>query len=232
MRKTLRSLLSFALRLIQKSEVIMGLWKSFCSNAGNAFWWSLASLVGGLMPLWTAMFLRRLHNQPIGIRDFAQRGDFALYSAAFLAPVIYQVAASVRRETSFLRTGAMTMSATMLAFSAIVFTAVNPDLITSHTADGAVTSGPLNMSFLLKISWMLLIFGFAMAFAVFLNESYQENPNIDSAGKIDIGVMDKQFTLKDPVKVATENTTVEPQLSEELIQEDLGGKFKGDIDVQ
>jgi len=206
----------------------MGLWKALCANLSNAFWWSLASLIGGLMPLWTAMFLRGLHKQPIGISDFATRGDFALYSAAFLAPAIYQVAASVRRETSFLRTGAMTLCSMMLAFSAIVFTSVNPDLVRSRNVDPSQVLGPTNNHFLLTVSWILLIFGFLMAFAVFLNQSYLENPNLTVSENVDIGLLSRQFTLRRPVGVATTDPTAEVPISEHLLETELKDRFEED----
>lgn len=149
------------------------------------------------MPLWTAMFLRGLHHEPVNISDFAIRGDFALYSAAFLAPAIYSVAASVKRESSFLQTGAMTLLSIALAFSAIVFTSVSPDLL------GVSLSSPhvwkdMNLRFMLVVSWLLLIFAFSMAFVVFLNESYREEPNLRVADEVEMSILRQQVDLKKP----------------------------------
>ena len=44
---------------------------------------------GTLMPIWLGMLLLALFDQPIGLTSFIDQGQFAIYSAAAITPLIY-----------------------------------------------------------------------------------------------------------------------------------------------
>ena len=48
-------------------------------------------IMGTLLPVWLSLFLLRLFSQPIGFGTFLDEGQFAIYSAAALAPILYSL---------------------------------------------------------------------------------------------------------------------------------------------
>ena len=44
---------------------------------------------GSLMPVWLSSVLLILFNQPVGIGTFVDNGEFAIYAAAALSPIIF-----------------------------------------------------------------------------------------------------------------------------------------------
>ncbi len=51
----------------------------------------LYTLVGGLLPVHGGMLLFKLFSRVVQFSDFSDNGEFALYSAALLAPSLYLI---------------------------------------------------------------------------------------------------------------------------------------------
>jgi hypothetical protein len=54
------------------------------------------NLLGSLMPIWGTYFVLKLHQQPFHLNDFVKHGEFALYTAAFLAPALQLVVSNIK----------------------------------------------------------------------------------------------------------------------------------------
>ena len=53
--------------------------------------WLAYTLLGGLFPVWGGYLLLRLYQKAMSISDFTSNGEFAIYSAALLAPSLYLI---------------------------------------------------------------------------------------------------------------------------------------------
>jgi len=51
--------------------------------------WLCWSMLGGLLPVWGGWFVSLLFKRQIGISNFADSGEFALYSASFLSTIFF-----------------------------------------------------------------------------------------------------------------------------------------------
>ena len=176
--------------LLGRSTLAVGLWKAAAAHWQNALWWSLCNFGGGLAPLWIAIFLRRLFSHPANLRSFVEHGDLALYAAAFLAPLLFQIVARIRRAGSLLQIGALILTSLALVFAALVFTAVSPEL---------ANRGIVNEALLLRSSSMVFLFASGMAIAVFLNEAQLENPDLTAAEMVDRTILSDAVQSRSPV---------------------------------
>ena len=86
--------------------------------------WVLYNFLGSLMPIWSTYFLLRLYSQSFVLNDYVKHGEFALLTAAFLAPALQQVVQSIRDERYVLGTGAVFLAVTGLVISAILYSGV------------------------------------------------------------------------------------------------------------
>jgi hypothetical protein len=72
-----------------------GLWTSLKATRKSdwyqAFLILLYTLGGGLAPLWIGWPLAKFSNHALTLSDFAHNGEFALYSAAAVAPCLYLI---------------------------------------------------------------------------------------------------------------------------------------------
>jgi hypothetical protein len=129
--------------------------------------WVAYNCLGSLMPIWGSYFLLHLFHQTFTLNDFAKHGEFALYTAAFLAPALQQVVRNIKNEKYVLGTGAVLISVTGLVVSAIIYSG----LITVQTLSGPPSSSgpaksPLDEHFLFNAT--LVIFVLSLIFAVFV----------------------------------------------------------------
>src|SRR5437588_3999549 len=53
--------------------------------------WLLYNLIGGLLPMWGGLLLLYIFGHHDRWQQLISRGEFALYSAALLAPAVYVV---------------------------------------------------------------------------------------------------------------------------------------------
>jgi hypothetical protein len=71
----------------------LGLWRilsaQFAENRRDTLVLTGYSVLGGLAPLWMGALIRKWYGQPFSLNAVAGHGEFALYSAALLAPALY-----------------------------------------------------------------------------------------------------------------------------------------------
>ena len=72
--------------LYQEFKIWLNL-KQFCKTLK----WLFAMMAGGLFPIWGSSILLILYSKNIQWLDFVRNGEFALYSAATLAPALYLI---------------------------------------------------------------------------------------------------------------------------------------------
>jgi hypothetical protein len=152
-----------------------------------------------MMPLWVTLFMRWAYGLPFRVESFILRGDFALYSAAFLAPILYQIAARMKSEKTRLGLGAMILSTLGLVFSALIYTVLNPEMTTN-----GVALQVHNTAGVIRLSLAMLLFAFLFAVCVFLNEQQLEPEDLANAELIDSSILNMKMDELAPQPTATE----------------------------
>ncbi|MDQ3816154.1 MAG: hypothetical protein M3362_00510 [Acidobacteriota bacterium] len=90
--------------------------------------WLMYTLLGGLIPVWGGIVTFRLLSINYNFGTFTSNGEFALYSAAMLAPACYLIAKDYKDTVFVYRSVFIFICVFCLLFSAILFslvTAVN-----------------------------------------------------------------------------------------------------------
>lgn len=77
-------------------ELIRTIKSSQLSHWSDALMWLMYTLIGGLLPLWGGAVLIKLSGKWEGLSLFFHHGEFAIYSAALLAPTIYVITRAFR----------------------------------------------------------------------------------------------------------------------------------------
>jgi hypothetical protein len=129
--------------------------------------WVAYNFLGSLMPIWGTYFLLHLYDQPFVLNDFAKHGEFALYTAAFLAPALQQVVKSIRNQKYVLGTGAVLIAVTGLVISAIIYSGLTTGLTlkTSLEQHGGPVVLLAKPSEAFLFSSTLVLFGSSLVFA-------------------------------------------------------------------
>src|SRR2546427_10690573 len=104
--------------------------------------WLAFTLVGGLIPVWGGMVLFLLLSKPVFFSTFSSNGEFAIYSAAILAPSLYLIAKDRTTSNFLFRPFFSLICVVGLLLSAMLFAGVTA----VHT--GGLGSVSLNVGFL------------------------------------------------------------------------------------
>ena len=127
--------------------------------------------VGTLMPLWAGLLLLSLMNQPIGSNTFLDQGQFAIYSAAALTPVVYVLSKDHKgHETAFY----MLIMVVCLLISVLIFT------LAESTSLAPDTDSP-NKSYLRIASVIVYIFSLFATFCLQLFDSTYNDFDMQAA---------------------------------------------------
>ena len=124
------------------------------------------------MPIWGTYFLLKLHHQPFHIDDFAKHGEFALYTAAFLAPALQLVVQNIKDSRYVLGTGAVLFAVAGLVVAVTVYSGV---------VVGAPFPESLDEHFLFTVSIVLFLASLGFAVVVTLIENQLLNPNLQKS---------------------------------------------------
>ena len=82
--------------------------------------WLIATIVGGLLPLWGSYLMLKLGGESVFVADFVSHGEFALYSASLLAPVFFIILRELPAGFPF-RLWIGLVSVVLLLISALTF---------------------------------------------------------------------------------------------------------------
>lgn len=138
----------------------------------ETLYWLGFNFLGGLLPTWGGALLLRLRGQHLVYSDFAKHGEFALYSAAFLAPALLVIFRYVKRSRYVLGAGSGLMAVFGLLASAFVYaTAATP---TANPAAHAIEAG-YDVGYLVAFSTGLLVFSLIVALLVAFVENQATN---------------------------------------------------------
>jgi hypothetical protein len=179
--------------------------------------------VGVMMPLWVTLFMRWAYGLPFRVESFILRGDFALYSAAFLAPTLYEIAARMKSEKSRLGLGAMILSTLGLLFSALIYTVLNPEMATN-----GVALQVHNAAGVIRLSLAMLFLAFLFAVCVFLNQQQLDPEDLANAELIDSNILSTKMdelgpqpTAAEPIAAPVEEPAdTEAELKNKFVEDD------------
>lgn len=175
------------------------------------------------MPIWGTYFLLKLHHQHFLLNDFVKHGEFALYTAAFLAPALQLVVRNIKDSKYVLGTGSV-----LFALAGLVV-AVN---IYSGVVVGVSSPEQIDETFLFRVSIILFSSSLGFAVLVALIENQVANPNVTGSEAADRRALNERFSERQPEPAALANNVVPKQDEPEIVPEDdLAAKFKADNNV-
>lgn len=128
--------------------------------------WLLFTVLGSLLPVWGSWFLLRLFSQEIRWIDFFKDGEFALYSAALIAPALYLILKENFKIPFLQRHLCGFLAFFFLICSLLIFSAVTA-LSANESLGKAVI---LNESFLVKTSITIFALTVILVFFVKLGD--------------------------------------------------------------
>lgn len=129
-------------------------------NWQEAVWLMLFSAIGGLAPVWIGWILLRGYGSSASIVSFAKAGEFALYSAALMAPTIYTIV-SERSPMRFVGQPAyMLLAVTGLVLSIAAYAMIAP------VAIGVLPFAGLQIDLIATGTLALYCFCLALSFLV------------------------------------------------------------------
>lgn len=172
------------------------------------------------MPIWGTYFLLKLHHQQFYLNDFVRHGEFALYTAAFLAPALQLVVRNIKDAKYVLGTGAV-----LFAVAGLVV-AVN---IYSGVVVGASYPQQLDELFLFRVSIILFVSSLGFAVLVALIQDQISSPDVEESEAEGRRSLNKRFSEKRPESAPAAST--HPPPSEEpgpVPEASLASKFRAD----
>lgn len=162
-------------------ELIKTIKTSNLRHWGDAFMWLLYALIGGLLPLWGGAILIKLSGKWEGISLFFHHGEFAIYSAALLAPTIYLITRAFRiaGKRVFLL-----FTFCFLFVSAILFAGVK---------SGELLGRPLDIEFLRNATLWLFAGSVVLSYLVNVFENVRLSVDIQQIREADYNNLSKKF---------------------------------------
>jgi hypothetical protein len=100
------------------------LWSAIRRHYKETSKWLAFTLLGGLIPVWGGMLLFRLFSIKFGFATFSSNGEFALYSAAMIAPACYLIVKDYKDSIFIYRSIFTLISLGCLLVSTILFAGV------------------------------------------------------------------------------------------------------------
>ena len=139
--------------------------------------WLAYTLIGGLIPVWGGMVAFVLLSKPVLFSSFSSNGEFAIYSAAMLAPSLYLIAKDRTTSNFLFRPFFSLMCIVGLLLSTILFaivTAVNT---------GGLGTVSLNVGFLRVFTLLLFAGSVLLSFVVTSVDAERIGIDIDQVRK-------------------------------------------------
>lgn len=176
------------------------------------------------MPIWGAFFLLRLHRVQFFWVDFARHGEFGLYAAAFLAPAIYQILKSIRRDKFPLRAGSVLIAVVGILMAAFIYAATNPQFGPSVPPQGE----KIDETYLMEISGTLLALAFVFSFFVTLMDTAVNDPDLAYLEKVDQAFLRSEVAVERPEPAPAVTDDVDSHDNEFASSDDLKQRFNAD----
>ena len=147
----------------------------------DAFWLLVYTLIGGLLPMWGGIILVRLFGQWRGWGLFCQQGEFAIYSAALLAPAIYLITRSAQMA---LKRILLLVAVVSLFISGIVFAGVK---------SGQLFGTSFDSNFLRDTTLILFVASTLLFYLVNVFECARLGADIQKARAESLKTLEKEF---------------------------------------
>jgi hypothetical protein len=129
------------------------------SNWKEATKWLLFTYVGGLIPVWGGYIIFNLYAKDASLSKFSDHGEFALYSAAMLAPALYYILKDLKTSTFIYRHFFALVCIVCLLVSALLYVGV------ASVSVGQIPA-TIDLDFLRGITWVLFLIASLMSFLV------------------------------------------------------------------
>ena len=162
-------------------------------SASRQHWWDtivwfLFTVLVSLLPVWGSCIIFGLFSLPIEFQAFIKGGEFAIYSAALLAPVLY----TIMREL-----GAPFRPRTIVGLFAIIFLMISVILFAGVTSTARTSEGPssirINILFLSRVSIILFILSAILTFLVKLIDTITAAPDLYGIQAEETEMLSKKF---------------------------------------
>jgi uncharacterized membrane protein YhaH (DUF805 family) len=213
----------FRCRAYSVSELLFTIRSASWRSWWQTLLWVGYNLLGSLMPIWGTYFLLQLHHQNFVLNDFIKHGEFALYTAAFLAPALQLVVRNIRDAKYVLGTGAVLFAVAGLVVSGIIYSGV---------VVGVPSPQQIDESFLFKVSIILFASSLAFAVLVTLIENQQLNPNVTKSEADDQKALNDKVSAKKPESASGVRVVPESQDERPVTPEgDLAARFTPRVDA-
>jgi hypothetical protein len=148
--------------------------------------WLLYTLVGGLLPVWGGAVLIKLFFRTPELGNFADNGEFALYSAALVAPLLYFITKDLKTSNFAYRP--------LMALATIVILLVSTLLMAAVNSLGAVGI-PVSVDKVFLRNWTiwLLFFSVVLSFVVTALDSARMSLDYNSVMQQNYENLQNQF---------------------------------------
>lgn len=154
---------------------------------GDAFTLLLYTVLGGLLPVWVGMIVAGLFSDSARLIDFASHGEFAVYSAATIAPVIYLMVHE-RQVVPFPRRAVFVLvTITCLVLSVAFF-----GIIAAVTGE-MVSAQQVNVEFLATTTFVLFVFCVLLYFLSTVIDQARTTPPVRQLHQKHIHDLNKEF---------------------------------------
>lgn len=121
--------------------------------------WVLWAVIIGLLPLWGGWLVMIIKKQGPQLDDFVSSGEFALYTAATIAPAVFTVLISYKQRGIFpFGFTILLLSLIVLIYSVLVFGGVFPSGASEDTVGAAAMAWLTIPSYLLAIVLGTVVF--------------------------------------------------------------------------
>ncbi len=168
----------------------LGFWRTLVSAKGQH--WREALLSGGytfvgLAPLWFTPILLAWSSRAVDLTTVAQHGEFALYSASVVAPVLYLLGRD-RGPADLPGKGALQLlSVTLLVLSIAAYAPIATVVLGTQTATG------FNADYYSWSTVVLFVFCFAVFIAATLVENARQFPPVQQMAEQAYGDLEREF---------------------------------------
>lgn len=176
--------------LSRKSKILYAVQIASWNNWRETMSWLGFNVLGSLMPIWGSFFLLKLGSHAFAFRDFMIHGEFALYTAAFLAPAFQLIARNLPDKRYVFRTGSLFIALAGLVISALIYAGV----VTITSSSGSPQK--LNEWFLFRTSWIIFPASLIFVLCINLVQNQIENPPVSEIEESQEAELRKKFEQK------------------------------------
>jgi hypothetical protein len=142
--------------------------------------------LGGLFPLWGGYLLFKLYHRVPSIENFTDHGEFAIYSAATLAPALYYILKDMKTSTFLYRHFFGLLCVIGLGISVLFYVAV----ISISVGQIPTT---IDFDFLRTVTWILFATSVIISFCVTILDNDRTFRDIKGESRRELNELEQEF---------------------------------------